>query len=65
MTTPMTTFNAAMILDGEWELTGYEPNEENFLAACQHLINTGVAWKLQGRVGRTCDDMIRADLCHA
>jgi hypothetical protein len=64
-TTTMTTFEAAMILDGEWDLTGYEPSEETFIEACQHLIDTGVAWQLQGRVGRTCRDMIAQELCHA
>ena len=60
----MTTFDAAMILDGEWELTSIEPSEENYIAACQHLIDDGSAWKLQGRIGRTCARLIDEGLCH-
>ena len=61
----MTNFDAAMIADGAFELTGYEATEENYLEAMQHLINTGLAWQLQGRVGRTCADLIEQGLCEA
>jgi hypothetical protein len=61
----MNTFDAAMILDGAWDLVDFEPCEENFILACQHLIDTGVAWQLQGRVGRTCAAMIDAGQCEA
>ncbi len=60
----MTTFEAAMIADGEFELTSYEPSEENYIAAYQHLIDTGAAWTLQGRIGRTAADLIEGGLCH-
>lgn len=63
--TEMTTFAAAMIMDGEFDLAGFEPSEENFLEAAQFLINNGVAWTLQGRVGRTCADLIEQGLCEA
>jgi len=59
----MTTYDAAMILDGCWNLTPYEENEENYVAACQYLINTGTAWRLQGSVGRACYRMIYAGKC--
>lgn len=59
----MTTFEAAMILDGCWELTSYEPSEETYIEACQHLIDTGDAWTLQGRVGRECYRLIYAGKC--
>jgi hypothetical protein len=59
----MTSFDAAMILDGCWELTSHEPSEEAFIEACQHLIDSGLAWQLQGRVGRTCRDLIEAGHC--
>jgi hypothetical protein len=60
----MTTFEAAMILDGCWEMTSYEPSEEAFIEACQLLIDNGSAWTLQGRVGRTCARMIETGHCH-
>lgn len=59
----MTDFDAAMILDGCWELTPYAPCEDDYIEACQHLIDTGLAWKLQGHVGRTCHAMIEAGHC--
>lgn len=59
----MTSFDAAMILDGEWGLTAHEPSEEAFIAACQNLIDSGLAWQLQGRVGRTCARMIEEGHC--
>jgi hypothetical protein len=59
----MTTFEAAMILDGCWEMTSYEQSAENYVAACQLLIDSGLAWKLQGRVGRACKDMIDQGMC--
>lgn len=61
----MTQFDAAMILDGCWEMTDYEPSEETFTDACQALIDSGAAWQLQGRVGRTCAAMIDAGYCTA
>jgi hypothetical protein len=59
----MTSFEAAMILNGFWELTRYEPSEENIIEACQLLIDNGMAWTLQGRVGSTCQIMIDSGLC--
>lgn len=54
----MDNLSAAMIADGEWELTSFEPSEENYIAAFQHLVDTGLAWQLQGRIGRQAADMI-------
>lgn len=54
----MTPFDAAMIADGEFELTSFEPSEENYLAAYQYLVDTGMAWTLQGRVGREAARLI-------
>lgn len=59
----MDTFVAAMIADGEWGLAGVEPSEENYLAAYQYLIDTGLAWTLQGRIGRTARDLIERGFC--
>ena len=60
----MTTFDAAMILEGLWDRTSIEPSDENFIVACQHLIDNGSAWTLQGNVGRTCAWLIDQGLCH-
>lgn len=59
----MTLFEAAMVLDQEWGLAGVEPSDENFIDACQLLIDSGQAWRLQGHVGRTCARMIDAGHC--
>lgn len=59
----MTNFEASMIMDGEWDLAGVEPSEENFIDAAQHLIDTGLAWQLQGRIGRICASLIEAGHC--
>lgn len=58
----MDNFAAAMIADGEFELAGFEPTEENVYAAYQHLVDTGLAWSLQGRVGRTARLLIEQGL---
>jgi hypothetical protein len=54
----MDDFRAAMIAEG------MEPaaSEEEYLAAWQHLVDTGLAWKLQGWFGRTARDFLQAGL---
>jgi hypothetical protein len=59
----MNNFDATMIVEGQWELTDYEESEEIFIEACQHLIDTGLAWTLQGYFGRICSDMISNGIC--
>jgi hypothetical protein len=61
----MDTFTAAMALEGQWDMAGIEETEENFFAAAQYLIDTGLAWKLQGYFGRTCQALIEAGHCTA
>jgi hypothetical protein len=55
---PMTVLKAALIADG----TEDPVSEEEYLAAWQHLVDTGVAWQLQGFVGRTARDLLEAGL---
>lgn len=56
----MDNFTAVMIAEG------VEPaDEERQLQAWQHLVNTGLAWQLQGSFGRQAQRMIEAGLIEA
>ena len=57
----MNMFAAAMIADGEWDMAGFEPSEENYLAAYQFMVDNGTAWTLQGRIGRQAMDLIKSE----
>ena len=57
------TFTATMIVEQNWDLAGVEPSEEAFIDAAQDLIDTGLAWQLQGYFGRTCQALIEQGLC--
>ena len=62
----LSTFDATMIVEGEWDLAGVDPDdrtEETFIEAAQVLIDTGLAWQLQGYFGRTCAALIDAGHC--
>jgi len=37
--------------------------EETLIEAWQHLIDTGLAWTLQGWFGRKANDLIEAGIC--
>ena len=39
-------------------------SEEQYIAAWQQLIDTGLAWSLQGWFGRNAIRMIEEGLCH-
>jgi hypothetical protein len=56
------SFSATMTVE---RADGYEPKSiEEFASACQYLIDTGLAWSLQGYFGRTCSAMIERGDCH-
>lgn len=55
----MDTYTAVMIAEGAQE----PESEEEVIDAWQHLINTGLAWKLQGFFGRTAHRLIEAGIC--
>lgn len=56
----MNDFDAVMIAEGVQEASYDETIE-----AWQHLINTGLCWKLQGFFGRTAQHLIDQGICQA
>ena len=57
----MDNFTATMIAEG-----AQEPEDlDQYVEAWQHLIDTGLAWRLQGWFGRNAESMIAAGHCHA
>lgn len=54
----MDTYNAVGIAEGFIEAD----SEEQVLEAWQTLVDTGLAWKLQGFFGRTARDLIEQGL---
>lgn len=57
----MDTYTAVLILEGEQDAETLE----EYLAAAQHLVDTGLAWQLQGFFGRTCEALIEQGLIKA
>lgn len=57
----MTNFEAVMIAEGARE----PRTEEEYYDAWQHLIDTGLAWSLQGWFGRTARDLISIGACYS
>jgi len=49
----MSDYQAVGIAEGFVECS----DEDTFIAAWQHLINTGLAWRLQGWFGRHARDL--------
>lgn len=56
----MNDFDAVMIAEGVQEASYDETIE-----AWQHLIDTGLCWKLQGFFGRTAKHLIDQGICQA
>ena len=55
----MDNFTAVSIAEGL-----EEASEDEQLEAWQHLIDTGLAWQLQGSFGRQAAALIEAGHCH-
>ena len=55
----MNNYNAVGIAEGFIECS----NEKTIIKAWQHLIDTGLAFKLQGSFGRTAVDLINQGIC--
>ena len=55
----MDTFTATMIIEGVDEV-----EEDEYFEAGQVLIDSGLAWSLQGFFGRACQALIDAGHCH-
>lgn len=43
----------------------HEPTEQEQIEAWQHLIDTGLAWTLQGWFGRRAEQLIEQGVCSA
>lgn len=54
----MNTFQAVTIIEDTPDVT-----EEQYIEAFQSLIDSGVAWQLQGWYGRTARSLIDAGYC--
>lgn len=57
----MDNYTAVSIAEGFCE--GENATEEQQIEAWQHLIDTGMAWTLQGWFGRTAAGLIEQGIC--
>lgn len=55
----MNDYEAVMIAEGV-----EEAEEDVQIEAWQHLIDTGLAWSLQGWFGRAARSLIESGVCH-
>jgi hypothetical protein len=55
----MDTFTACMIVEGVEEAEDYE-----IIEAWQYLIDTGIAWSMQGSYGRMAASLIERGICY-
>ena len=58
---PLDNYTAVGIAEGFVEAE----SEEQVIEAWQHLIDTGLCWRLQGFFGRTAQGLINAGVCTA
>jgi hypothetical protein len=54
----MDAYTAVMIIEGNQDAETIE----EYLEAAQTLVDTGLAWQLQGFFGRTCAELIKQGL---
>ncbi|KKN35464.1 hypothetical protein LCGC14_0783160 [marine sediment metagenome] len=59
----MTNYEAVSIAEGFCE--GENATETEQIEAWQHLIDTGLAWTLQGWFGRNAQSLIEQGICTA
>jgi hypothetical protein len=57
-----TSYTACAAVEG---FDGEPHDEVELVEAWQFLIDTGLAWTLQGWFGRAASDLIDAGLCHS
>jgi hypothetical protein len=58
----MNNYTAVSIAEG---FCDYEPTEQEIIGAWQYLIDTGLAWTLQGWFGRRANELIEQGVCFA
>jgi len=58
----MTNYEAVSIAEG---FCDYTQTEAKQVEAWQHLIDTGLAWTLQGWFGRAAQSLIKQGVCFA